>query len=86
VDDVGDSTPTPVEPGWLRVVVAPWAEVFVDNEPKGLTPLRRLALAPGLHTVELRHPAFEPYRRELTLRPGEERVLKVDLETEGVRR
>jgi serine/threonine-protein kinase len=39
--------------GFLSVNVHPWAEVFVDGESKGTTPIQKLPLTGGPHTVRL---------------------------------
>ncbi len=39
--------------GFLSVNVNPWAEVFVDGESQGTTPIQKLELAAGPHTVRL---------------------------------
>jgi hypothetical protein len=70
----------------LVVVATPWAEVFVDGDRKGLTPLPALVLPPGSHMVELRHPDFRPLRRTIELKPGEQTRLSVNLRLEAVRR
>lgn len=36
---------------WIRVT--PWADVFVDGEARGRTPIERFAISPGRHTVLL---------------------------------
>ena len=72
-------------PGFLLVVVSPWADVTIDGEPAGQTPLSRLSLAPGPHTVRLTHPAFQPYPRKVVVRSGETIRLAVDLAQDGVR-
>ncbi|MFN8092328.1 MAG: PEGA domain-containing protein [Vicinamibacteria bacterium] len=42
-------------------------------------PLRRLAIAPGAHVVELSHPDYRVLRRVVTARSGETVTLTVDL-------
>jgi serine/threonine-protein kinase len=79
-------TPTPEADGWLLVLVKPWADVTVDGQPVGQTPLRRLPLRPGPHSVVLSHPDFRPYQRRVTIGPGETVRLDVDLKSLGVRR
>ena len=87
---VSDPTPagTPLAPAEARlvVVVTPWAEVFVDGDRKGLTPLPALVLPPGSHVVELRHPDFRPFRRTIELKAGEQSRLSVNLRLEAIRR
>ncbi len=77
------TTAAPMEPGLLQLAVRPWAEVSIDGRLIGTTPLDRLSLTPGAHTVTLRHPAYEPLARTVTIRSGETARLVVDLAHEG---
>jgi hypothetical protein len=59
-------------PATLRLVVAPWAEVWVDGTKRGVTPpMTTLALTPGVHRVELRNPAAEPVVRRIDAKAGQ---------------
>jgi serine/threonine-protein kinase len=80
------ATPSPRAEGALLVLVTPWADVAIDNDPFGMTPLARITLQTGPHVVVLTHPEYQPYSRLVTIRPGETSRLVVDLTTEGVRR
>jgi hypothetical protein len=73
------------EPGSLRVTARPWADVSIDDVKRGRTPLDRVALAPGRHTVVLVHPDYQPLRRVLTIRSGETATLNVDMRDEAIR-
>jgi serine/threonine-protein kinase len=73
-------------PGLLQVAVRPWAEVSVDGNVVGTTPLDRMSLRPGVHVVRVRHPAYEPVERSVTIRSGETAKLTVDLPSESPRR
>ena len=42
----------------LNVNARPWADVSIDGEPVGQTPLANLELAVGSHEVVFRHPQF----------------------------
>jgi predicted Ser/Thr protein kinase len=76
----------PEGPGMLQVAVKPWGEVSVDGRVIGTTPIDRIALPVGAHTVRVRHPLYEPWERSVNIRSGQvERVL-VDLPAQGVRR
>jgi serine/threonine protein kinase len=77
---------TPAQDGSLLVLVTPWADVTVDGESRGQTPLARIPLAPGPHDVRLSHPDYAPFPRRVIIRPGETLRLVVDLPTEAVRR
>jgi serine/threonine-protein kinase len=79
-------SPKPEPEGALLVVARPWADVSVDGVPRGQTPLARIPLAAGPHAILLTHPDYQPYRRRVTIRPGETFRLTVDLATDGVRR
>jgi hypothetical protein len=63
--------------------VLPWAEVEVDGEAKGTTPLRPLTLAAGDHVLRFRHPDFRPLIRRITVRPNETVTVNVDLRREA---
>jgi hypothetical protein len=84
------SAPSTLSPapavGFLQVGVTPWADVAVDGQLVGQTPMRPLSLAPGMHDVLLSHPDFQPFPRRVTIRPGETLRLIVDLTSDGVRR
>jgi hypothetical protein len=42
--------------GSLRILVRPWADVYVDGRFAGQTPMGALRVPPGKHTIVLRHP------------------------------
>jgi serine/threonine-protein kinase len=72
--------------GLLQVAVRPWGEVSVDGAVVGTTPLDKLPLAAGPHTVRVRHPAYEVVERRVVIRPGQTERLVVDLPADGVRK
>ncbi len=78
--------PTPEADGALLVLVTPWADVTVDGQPRGQTPLARIPLPPGPHDVRLTHPDYAPFPRRVVIRAGETFRLVVDLPSQGVRR
>jgi len=47
--------------------VRPWAEIAIDGEVVGTTPLDTIPLAAGKHVVRLRHPAYQPVEREVVI-------------------
>jgi len=83
-------SPSPSPPreadGWLLVLARPYADVSVDEKRAGQTPLPRIALRPGPHSVVLSHPDYQDYRRKVMIRPGEVFRVNIDWATEGVRR
>jgi hypothetical protein len=66
--------------------VVPWAEVHIDDDAVGTTPLRPLPLSPGSHTVQLTHPDYKPVNRKVTIRAGETARIEIDLAWEAVPR
>jgi serine/threonine-protein kinase len=65
--------------GTLRIVVLPWANVWVDGKKKGQTPLPAIDLLEGSHKVRL---ANDQIGKDLTktvrVRPGKESLIKLD--------
>lgn len=59
----------------VSVNAKPWAEVLVDGKAVGTTPLRKIKLRSGLHTLTLRCPPL-----------GREAVLKLDFPAAGAAR
>ena len=47
----------------------PEAEVSLDGEPVGRTPVTR-SLKPGKHEMRVSHPGFYPVERLVTVEPG----------------
>jgi hypothetical protein len=67
------------EVGYLQVVVRPWAEVFIDGRRVGQTPLARLQVAVGSHSVTLRNPQFGERTETIQVTAGETARLNVSL-------
>ncbi|MBA2306282.1 MAG: PEGA domain-containing protein [Acidobacteria bacterium] len=55
-------------PGWVTIDAAPWAEVSIDGQAVGRTPLGPLPLTPGEHDVTFRSPAGVTDRQRVTVR------------------
>jgi serine/threonine protein kinase len=79
------AVPVTVTPGFLLLLVSPWADVTIDGVSAGQTPLAKLPLAPGPHTVRLTHPEYQPYPRRVVVKSAETTRLTVDLAQDGVR-
>lgn len=45
-----------------KLVIEPWGTVYVNGDERGVSPpLKRLTLAPGLHTIRVVNPNFQDY-------------------------
>ncbi|MGQ0700867.1 MAG: PEGA domain-containing protein [Panacagrimonas sp.] len=57
-------------PGKLALVSDPSADVFIDGNPRGSTPLEALELAPGSHRLMLRAPRYQVHEAEVNIEGG----------------
>lgn len=65
----------------LRVLTqAPGAIISIDGEVIGPSPAVREGLAPGEHIVEASAEGYLPARQTVTVEPGQQRVIALDLE------
>lgn len=78
------SQPTPSRsPGYARILVEPWASVFVDGDSVDTTPFNRLLrLQQGSHRLVLSNPNFPDYAMNLDVVQGETTRVFVDLKNE----
>ncbi len=78
-----DSTQAPVGPrdrGLLKVVVRPWAEVYVDGELIDVTPIGRpILVTPGKHYLTFRHPKAPDEARTIKIVGGQTVLLDVSM-------
>jgi hypothetical protein len=74
---IEDGTP---KVAFLSVDATPYATVFIDGEKKGITPLVRLELVPGLHRMIARTEDGRTKRFTLQLDPGKTETVKVSWE------
>ena len=66
--------------GMLTVEAIPWAEVYVNGEYRDETPLERpLVVAPGTHTLTLKHPTLGTLEAPFTIVAEESKTLKYNL-------
>jgi len=65
--------------GALRVLVTPWADIEIDGQGVGQTPLGELQVTPGQHEVVLRHPVLGTQTRTIDIVEGGSTRLEVDL-------
>jgi len=67
----------PAAPATVSLGIAPWGEVYVDGNKKGVSPpLNSLQVAPGKHQIEIRNTTFSPYKQTVDLKPGEQLKIK----------
>ena len=54
--------------GYVTIDASPWAEVSVDGQPLGRTPLGPLPLSLGEHQITFRHPAGSKDQQRITVK------------------
>jgi serine/threonine protein kinase len=68
--------------GSMVVDIRPWAQIFVNNEDFGTTPLRApIKLPEGNYTIKLVHPDYPPSFQTVNIKPGQILNYKVNLDT-----
>ncbi len=79
----GKVTPVKIDfpKGTIALNAVPWAEVWVDGEKVGDTPIGNLSLAIGSHTIVFRHPDLGEQRHAATVTLNSPARLSVDLRT-----
>jgi hypothetical protein len=81
--DVGNGQVASVRPEWPRGTVAlnalPWAEVFVNGERLGETPIGSASLPIGVHEIVFRHPELGERRASAIVTNGAPARLSIDM-------
>jgi serine/threonine-protein kinase len=67
--------------GSLALNAIPWAEVSIDGQRVGETPLGNVPVAMGEHEITFRHPDLGERRSRVMVKPGESLKVGVDLRT-----
>jgi serine/threonine-protein kinase len=63
--------------GTVSLAIAPWGEVLVDGEPRGVSPpLTTLRLPPGSYAIEVRNGDAPPLKARVDVRAGETQTLR----------
>ncbi len=66
--------------GSLKIVVNPWAEIYIDGAHVGTTPIARpFSLTPGVHKVVLKNPYYDEISKMVLIEPGRLRKLALNL-------
>jgi hypothetical protein len=72
--------PPPKPPGFLKVLVEPWADVYVDGKLVDTTPFARaLSIPEGVHQVALKNPYYVEENRKVMIKRGTTETLKIAL-------
>jgi serine/threonine-protein kinase len=62
--------------GYLRVVVEPWADVFIDGELVTTTPVAaRIPLMPGMHYLKFVNPFYQEQTVPVQIKPAQTNVV-----------
>ena len=73
----------PIKLDWPKGTIAlnavPWAEVWIDGEKVGETPIGNLSLPIGPHEVIFRHPDLGEQRHTMTVSASTPARLSVDM-------
>jgi serine/threonine-protein kinase len=69
----------PIPTGVLSVNALPWADVWIDGNPVGTTPLANLKVPVGTHEVVLRHPSLGERKQSVVVKAITPARLGVDL-------
>ncbi|MBX7152971.1 PEGA domain-containing protein [bacterium] len=65
--------------GFVKLLVNPWANVFIDGKNMGVTPpLDNLELKPGTYKIKIENPAFKPVTKTITVTAGGTATLQHD--------
>lgn len=58
-------------PAIVSFAIAPWGEIYVDGEKRGVSPpLRELELSPGQYKIEVRNTTFPALVRTIEVEAG----------------
>ncbi|MEZ4820522.1 MAG: PEGA domain-containing protein [Bdellovibrionota bacterium] len=68
-----------IKMGSLSVSATPWAQVIVDGDVVGPSPILNHALQIGAHEVILRHPDFDDVKKSITIEEGQNSKIIIDL-------
>ncbi len=74
------AVPIAIPTGTIAINARPWAEVFIDGERIGETPLGNVARAIGRHEIVLRHPELGERRQSVVISLGAPTRVSVDFQ------
>ncbi|MBL7959261.1 serine/threonine protein kinase [bacterium] len=65
--------------GYLKLVVNPWAKIYVDGKSMGSSPpIDNLELKPGTYKIKIENPAYRPVTKNVTINAGSTTSLQHD--------
>jgi hypothetical protein len=64
------SVPLELPRGVIHINASPWAEVWIDGQRVGETPIGNLAVSIGAHEILFRHPQLGEKRHAVSVTPG----------------
>ena len=65
--------------GYLKIIVNPWAKIYVDGKPMGSSPpLDNLELKPGTYKIKIENPAYRAVTKEVKINAGASTTLQHD--------
>jgi len=68
--------PPPAD-GQIMLAIAPWGEVLVNGEARGVSPpLTRMSLPPGSYAIEVRNGNSPPLKTSIEIKPGQTQTLR----------
>lgn len=71
--------PIPLPDGTVSVNAAPWADVWLDGQAIGQTPVGNLAAKAGSHDLVFRHPKLGEKKQTVIVKPGQASRVTVDM-------
>jgi serine/threonine-protein kinase len=75
--ETASAQPVGAAEGFVTLAIAPWGEVVVNGASRGVSPpLNRLALAPGVHVIEVRNGTAPPFSARVEVKPGQTLALQ----------
>ena len=77
----GRVTPVALEVprGVIHINATPWAEVWIDGQRVGETPIGNLAISIGAHEILFRHPQLGEKRHAVSVTPGKPVSVSMDM-------
>jgi hypothetical protein len=77
--DAGETTKVLVDPkGTANINAVPWAEVLIDGEKAGETPLANVSIRLGVREIVFHNPQFPDRKIVTTIKAGAPATLTVD--------